>query len=197
MDEKLNIKNAPKYTVNRMVELATRIKLLEQANEIYDKQSAVKEDMAKAKKDLAEIKSSVISEINSRINTKIYELNKVINIDGRSAPVMDLREGGYDFRGLDDTGTGRAYVNLLIFDLAIFSITQLPILIHDTLLFKNVENVAIERIVDIYSKQTKQVFIAIDEINKYDNVTEKILNEHSVLKLAYDKTLFIKDWKKK
>ncbi|MFZ5645629.1 MAG: DUF2326 domain-containing protein [Bacillota bacterium] len=196
IDSKLDVRDAPKYTINRIVELAVRISQLKHANDIYIKKETIEKDIKKAKNDLSEIKATVISEINNSININIYELNQLVNKDGKSSPVMDLKDRGYDFRVFDDTGTGRAYVNLLIFDLAIFKITQLPILVHDTLLFKNVENVAIENIIDIYRRQKKQIFIAVDEINKYNIETKKVLNELSVLQLAHDKTLFIKDWKK-
>jgi hypothetical protein len=64
------------------------------------------------------------------------------------------------------------------------------------MLFKNIENTVTEHIIGIYSKQQKQVFIAIDELGKFSDDTQKILDDMSVLKLEYEKTLFVVDWKK-
>jgi hypothetical protein len=107
-----------------------------------------------------------------------------------------LEERKYRFQVFNDTGTGKAYSNLITLDLAIFGITKLPILIHDTILFKNIENSIIEHIVNIYNQQEKQVFISIDEVNKFSKETAEILEKKHVLKLSYDKTLFVKDWRK-
>lgn len=196
INEKLNIKEAPKYTIERIVELASKIDQLEKTNALYEKKLKIQEDISKAKSDLADIKVNVLADINHQINIAIQELNGNINSDGRRAPFLELKEETYEFKGFDDTGTGKAYANLITFDLAVFSLTPLPFLIHDTLLFKNVENIAFEHIVDIYSQQIRQVFIAVDEINKFNHKTESTLNQCSVLKLSESQTLFVKDWKK-
>jgi Uncharacterised protein conserved in bacteria (DUF2326) len=196
INEKLNVKDAPNYTVDRIVELTTKIQQMEYANSIYDKQQKILEEIKNAKNDLSDIKATVTSNITSLLNTKMVEINKKINTTGRRPPVIEVKDDTYMFLGFDDTGTGKAYTNLLTLDLAIFRLTPVPILIHDSLLFKNVENAAIENIIAIYNSEKKQVFIAIDEINKYSKETQAILSTQSVLSLSAEKTLFIKDWKK-
>lgn len=196
MDEKLNLKDTPKYTVDRLVELAAHVSQLEKANELFEKKETIDKNLTSAKKDLAEIKTVIISDINSMLNNAMYELNKKINTDGRRSPVIELKENNYDFRVFDDTGTGKAYTSLITLDLVVLQLTQLPVLVHDTMLFKNIENNVFENFVGIYCSQSKQVFIAIDEIGKFKKETEAILEKKAVLHLAYDKTLFIKDWKK-
>ena len=53
-----------------------------------------------------------------------------------------------------------------------------------------------ENIILIYSKSDKQIFVAIDKLNSYDEKAEAIVNEYKVLELSKDKLLFTKNWKK-
>jgi len=124
------------------------------------------------------------------------ELTKSISPDGRIAPVLQLDESKYIFTVQNDTGTGKAYISLITLDLAVLQTTGLPFLIHDTMLFKNVENTIFEHLIDIYKRQEKQVFIAVDEINKFEPTAMETLENNCVLQLSYENTLFIKDWKK-
>jgi hypothetical protein len=112
------------------------------------------------------------------------------------APMLQLDEKKYIFTVLNDTGTGKAYTSLITLDLAVLKTTKLPFLIHDTMLFKNIENTIFEHIIEVYQKQSKQVFIAVDEISKFEPHATKMLKDNCVLRLSYTNTLFIKDWKK-
>lgn len=193
---KLNLTDTPKYTVERLLELGTTESKLTKAIEIFDKKKSIEDDLAKAKSDLSDIKSKVLAKINSMINIKMNDLNSLINPDGRKSPILQIEEKKYIFAVPNDTGAGKAYSSLITLDLAVLTETELPFIIHDTMLFKNIENVVFENIVLIYSAQTKQVFIAVDEIQKFNTETSNILNNNTVLKLSCDHTLFIKDWKK-
>lgn len=68
-------------------------------------------------------------------------------------------------------------------------------MIHDSVLFKNVENSVVDNIIELYDEQRKQTFISIDELNKYSSTTQEILFTHSVIQLSKDKLLFDKDWR--
>lgn len=195
IDEKLNSKDTPRYTIDRLLELASQKAQYEKAKELYEKKESIDSDLTSAKKDFALIKEGVLTNIQSQINTTMYDTNKIIHTDGRRAPNLQLKDNSYDFKVFNDTGTGKAYASMLTLDLAIFLTTQLPILIHDTMLFKNIENTVFENIMDIYSKQVKQIFIAVDEVNKFNDNTQNILISNRVLQLAYDKTLFGVNWK--
>ena len=72
----------------------------------------------------------------------------------------------------------------------------MPAIAHDLQLLKNIENAAMENIILIYSKSDKQIFVAIDKLNSYDEKAEAIVNEYKVLELSKDKLLFTKNWKK-
>ncbi|MHB1652672.1 MAG: DUF2326 domain-containing protein [Desulfitobacteriaceae bacterium] len=138
----------------------------------------------------------LLDEMCSQINIKMYELNKKIYTNGRCAPTLNIHGDKYTFNTYGDTGTGTAFANLITFDLALLELTCLPAIAHDLPLLKNIENPALENIVDLYSKSKKQIFIAIDKINSYKADTAKVMTAYKVLNLSKEKLLFIKNWKK-
>ncbi len=86
------------------------------------------------------------------------------------------------------------YFSLLAFDFAIFALTDLPILIHDSPLFKNIQNQTNAKLYELYSTLSKQSFIAVDEITKYGKDVEKLLIENKSIELSKDHYLFRKTW---
>lgn len=123
-----------------------------------------------------------------KIVTDVYGVN-------RKSPKLTLWDKGYSFEVHDDTGTGTAYASLVVFDLTVFLATQLPVLAHDSILFKNIENDSVSRLVNIYMQSTKQSFIALDEISKYGSATEKLLLARRVVQLDDSHVLYTKDWR--
>ncbi|MDM8129345.1 DUF2326 domain-containing protein, partial [Paraclostridium benzoelyticum] len=90
---------------------------------------------------------------------------------------------------------GYAYTSMIALDLAIFETTNLPFIIHDTMLFKNIENKTMENLIDMYhTYQDRQVFIAIDESNKYGSKTKSLITLDKVIELDKENTLFKKIW---
>ncbi|GAB1770196.1 DUF2326 domain-containing protein [Priestia megaterium] len=188
-DEELNV------FIDSLIELSSRLKSLQQENEFYRKLSGIKGSIETKKSELEELKEKIVEEINKAINTKLKEINDLIHDDKRTAPELNLTYSRYDYKFFDNTGTGKAYTNLIIFDLAILTLTKIPFIMHDSFLFKNIEKEAVEQIIKFYNLMTKQVFIAIDIINMYNKETQKILEDKKVILLSNDKLLTIKDWR--
>lgn len=108
---------------------------------------------------------------------------------------MDFTENGYHFFTPDDTGTGIAYKGLVVYDLAVLGLTELPVLAHDSVVLKQISDDAIERIVELYSTGGKQVIIALDKQDSYSEKTAKLLGEAAVLRLTSNgQELFGKSW---
>lgn len=188
-DEELNV------FIDSLIELSSRLKSLQLENQYYRKLAGIKGDIDTKKGVLEELKEKIVEEINKTINTKLKEINDLIHEDKRTAPQLNLTYSKYDYEIVDNTGTGKAYTNLLIFDLAILTLTKLPFIIHDSFLFKNIEKEAVEQIINFYNTMSKQVFIAIDIIDMYNKETQKILGEKKVIQLSRDNLLTIKDWR--
>ena len=195
IEQKLSIKDAPKLAVDEVVDLVAQIKQLNEENGYYTKKKQLEGTISQANDDLSELKEKALDEICNEINVKMYELNKEIYVDGRRAPTLNIHGSKYSFNTAGDTGTGTAFANLISFDLSLLELTRLPAIAHDLPLLKNIENVAMENIISIYSRSEKQIFVAIDKLSSYDEKAAQIINKHKVLQLSKDKLLFIKNWK--
>lgn len=147
------------------------------------------------KKDLSKIMVQNLNEIANVLNNKINEFSQKVYGEQIISPIFKVASvDSYSYSSLDDKGTGRSYTNLLLFDLAVWYTSSLPILIHDSNLFKNIENHTVEKLIELYSNNSKQSFIALDEVDKYNQVTSNLIKNHTVLSLSKEKTLFGKTW---
>lgn len=181
--------------IDKLIEYTSEIKKIQIENSYYLKLSVIKSDIKIKEESLEEIKKQIINDISTKINSKTKEINDLIHQDKRTAPEIDLTYTTYDYKVFDNTGTGKAYTNLIIFDLTIFTLTKLPFLIHDSFLFKNIEPGAVEQIIKFYNSMSKQVFIAIDLIDMFNEETQQILVGKKVIQLSKDKLLTTKDWR--
>ncbi|RQW23325.1 DUF2326 domain-containing protein [Bacillus sp. C1-1] len=181
--------------IDKIIEYYSEKKKLQNENDYYIKVTHKKEEYDKNEAELTDIKDSIIQEIESEINNKIYEINSLIYSEQRTAPELSLLSNSYEYKIADNTGTGKAYTNLIIFDLSIITLTEIPYIIHDSYLFKNVEKEAVEQIIEIYNLIDKQIFISIDMINMFNQETQEILKSSMALKLSNEKLLTKLDWR--
>ena len=112
-------------------------------------------------------------------------MNDYIYDGQKKAPYLDIiSPKKYNLVSPDDTGAGSRYRSLIIFDIAVLKLTQLPALCHDTILYKNIESTAITRILSLYkSIPDKQIFISIDEIEKLSKDIQESIKESIVIEL--------------
>ena len=90
-------------------------------------------------------------------------------------------------------GSGRS--GLVVYDLAVLNLTKLPILVHDSVVLKQISDDAIEKIIELYSTCGKQVIIALDKQDSYSEKTSALLSNAAVLKLAKGgQELFGRSW---
>ncbi len=74
-------------------------------------------------------------------------------------------------------------------------LTRLPIIVHDSIVLKQISDGAIEKILELYENIGKQIFIALDKQNSYTEKAVKILNSNVVLCLAPNgNELFGRSW---
>lgn len=183
--------------IDSLIEMSSKLKNLQHENDYYNKLAVIKVDIETKKSELEQLKGKIVERISKAINKKLTEINDLIHEDKRTAPKLNLTFSKYEYEVFDNTGTGKAYTNLIIFDLAILSLTKMPFIMHDSFLFKNIENEAVEKIINFYNSLSKQVFIAIDIIDLYNKETQKILEEKKVILLSNDKLLTTLDWRDK
>lgn len=201
LDERLreileNVEN-PGLIVDRVYDVSKKVRSLQQENEYHDQSLALTDDTGSLRKNLEDKRLLALSKISKLINEKLSILGQAIYQNSQKCPYLSFTSSNYEYKIYEDTGTGKAYGNLILFDLAVFSTTQLPFLVHDSLLFKNVENKAVERIIDQYVHFKKQSFIALDEVGKYSAPTGKVVNKAAVVRLSDNRVLYIKDWRRR
>lgn len=181
--------------IDSLIEMSSKLRNLQLENDYYNKLAVIKVDIETKKGELEKLKEKIVERINKAINYKLTEINDLIHEDKRTAPKLSLTYSKYEYEVFDNTGTGKAYTNLIIFDLAILTLSKMPFIMHDSFLFKNIENEAVEQIIKFYSSMSKQVFIAIDITNMYNKETQEILENKKVIELSNDKLLTTRDWR--
>jgi hypothetical protein len=139
-----------------------------------------------------------LEEIQAQINIKMELFNDYIYNGQNKAPIISFGDSNYSFTTPDDTGTGTSYKSMIVYDLAILSLTGLPILVHDSYLLKQIQDTAIEKILELYMQSKKQIFISIDKINSLTDRSITIIEENKVLTLYPNGgELFGRCWNKK
>ncbi|WP_026480210.1 DUF2326 domain-containing protein [Ahrensia sp. 13_GOM-1096m] len=185
----------PTVIVDRVHDLAVRRSNAMRKIDYFETEKEVTENLRDDKLRLAEVRNSISAHISNIINNKIRKLVDVVYDEHRTSPKLEISNNNYSFSAVEDTGTGKAYSNLVLLDLAILQTTALPFVIHDSVLFKNIENEAVAHLIELYVSFNRQTFIAIDEIHKYGTKAETILKEHKVIELSNENQLYIEDWR--
>jgi hypothetical protein len=186
---------SPKFIVEKIYDLTIQANTLKESNKFYQQKETVIEDVKKLNLSLDETINRILNDIETQINNELVRINKEIHSEKKKIPRLSLKRKTYKYDHSSNTGTGKSYADLIEFDLAILKLTDLPIIIHDSVLFKNVEDKAIDKIIEQYNLFEKQIFIALDGINKFSDKSQKILNDKCALQLSETRKLFNRDWR--
>lgn len=168
---------------------------MQKENDAYEKLQQLKEARDADAERLKTIKQQQLALISYRLNEEMSRLNDAIYEGSYNAPVLDFTDTGYNFFTPDDTGTGIAYKGLVVYDLAVLRLTRLPVLVHDSVVLKQISDDAIEKIIELYFTCGKQVIIALDKQDSYSEKTSRLLSESAVLRLTSNgQELFGRSW---
>lgn len=164
----------------------------------YEKDQNIKSSIKGIKIKLAELESTITASIDNSINNEMEEISNKVNKEKRFSPRLKIiNNDKYKFETPNDTGTGSKYKNVIIFDLSILRLSSLPLLIHDSIVFKNIGDDPLNNIFKQYLLCNKQIFISIDKIEDYHNdETLNILKSRSIIKLDDGHELFGRSWGK-
>ena len=185
-----------KAVLDQYATVDNELKELQAANENYTK----KKELSVIANDYeAELNRLVVEQMaimQQKINTEMTEINDVIYDGRKTAPTLNIIDASkYTFFTPRDGGTGAQYKGLVVFDLAMLKLTRLPVIAHDSLMLKNIEDDAIEKIMELYASTPKQVFIAMDKEGSYTPKAQKIMEDNKVLQLNADEgALFGRTW---
>ncbi|PXX95444.1 hypothetical protein DF185_22265 [Marinifilum breve] len=187
--------NSPKFIVDKIYELTIEASKLNTANKFYEEKQGVAKSIKDLNENLDDTIADILKEIEEKINGELIRINNEIHPGKKKIPVFKLNRKSYSFDHSGNTGTGKSFADLIEFDLSILKLTELPFVIHDSVLFKNIEDMSIDKIIEQYQIFDKQIFMALDGINKFDDATQSILKDKAVLSLTEERKLFNKDWR--
>lgn len=189
--------STPVKILERFSYISREIDDIEEANSTHDKLKELSKDSKNKKEQYDNRKYEELLALGNQLNSKMNDLNFYIYHGNANSPTISFTStGNYDFSTHNDTGTGRGYKGLIIFDLAILEMTNLPILIHDNQIINQISLDAIEKILELYILSGKQIVIAIDKVDTYTAKTQEILKNAEILSLGQDKqALYGKVWK--
>ncbi|GBU29709.1 ATPase [Treponema sp. R8-4-B8] len=176
-----------------------QIEDLDQQNKIYNNQQELKESVKVIKKQLEERQAGYLRDLQNTITRQMEKFNNYIYNGQKKAPVLTLENGNkYIFETPDDTGTGISYKGLVVFDLSILALTCLPVLVHDSVVLKQIADAPLEKILELYQQSGKQIFIALDKVSSYPQQAQNILEQNAVIHLSDNgNELFGRSWNAK
>lgn len=184
-----NVPNVSQAILKEFAQITTELNNLRKANENYDELQRLKQVAA----DYAETRDTVIADelhtIENAVNQEMSSITLEILGDAtHMPPVLRLEKlNKYTFNTPNDGGTGAQYRGLITFDLANMAVAPVPFVVHDSVLLKNIERAVFSAIIRVYNDQGqkgKQVFMAYDTLDAYDEETRELVEENAVLRLS-------------
>jgi hypothetical protein len=195
----LKSKGMPDDLFKRVFDLKEITDKASDENKYFEQKTQLQEAIKISDKRLDVIYQKIFLEIETKINLKLAAFNKVVYGPSRNSSELRIKSASsYKFTCPDDTGTGKSYAGLIGFDIAMFSLTRLPFAIHDSVIYKNIEVAATNRILRILAAiKSKQIFLSFDEAKKFGPQAEQLLKKFTILKLSHNDLLYNKDWRDK
>ncbi len=194
IEQSLNLKNNLSEIKDKLIKLIEQKQSLEKNIINFEAYQNIRPNLAKLEEDELKKFEDIKKSINKELSDEIYELSKLVFDSFIEFPKFEINNKRSYYYGLvNDTGTGRGFASLIIFDIALLSLTKLPYLIHDSILFDSIENITTEKLLFCYSNN-KQSFIAIDKIKNFTKEAKDFIEEKTVISLSKEQKLFKFDW---
>lgn len=179
-------------------ELKDEIKELKAQNNAYIEDKELNQHKQEALDKYKEKCMALLPTLEEPVNAKMSQYNRSLYEEPHKPPYLHFNSfRSYTFETPDDKGAGTNYKGMILYDLAVFSLTNLPAIAHDSNVLKNVGDVQVDGILKLYTEFDKQVFIALDKASSYTDDVLQIVNENTVLKLTNNGGEFYgKPWNK-
>lgn len=195
----LKSKGMPDDLFKRIYDLKEITDKAAEENKYFEQKAQLEEAIKISGDRLNGIYAKIFLDIEAKLNLKLKAFNKVVYGPTRNSSELRIKSSNsYSFTSPEDTGTGKSYAGLIGFDIAMLSLTRLPFVIHDSVIYKNIEVAAIKRILRILAFiKSKQIFLSFDEAKKFGLQTEQLIKKFTVLKLSHNDLLYNRDWRDK
>ncbi len=179
------IDNVSKAILSEHLRLNKEIDKLTKENEFYKLKEKLNNDQEEAQKNLINSTENILNNLQIEINNSLSSLVEENFPKPHNPPRITLKSlDRYYYTTPNDGGTGTQQKGLILFDLVTLNNTFLPILIHDSILLKNIEDKSLGAIINEYCKTNKQIFIAYDRADTYTDEIRDTLVANSVIKLG-------------
>ena len=178
--------NVSKVILKSYYTLEKEIESLQKANEFYLKKNELRKDALDKEKLLAEKTNEQFATMTAKINSKMEQINSINYVNETHSPILTTPSTKkYNFETPDDQGTGCRFKGMITLDMAILSITPLPIITHDSLMFVQMSYPRVERTFKLYSEvNNKQIFVAVDRTTNLNDEAKRIIDSHRRLYLS-------------
>ena len=184
LKDQKSLPNVTQSILEKYSNLQNELTNIQKANDNFIKADQLKERKDTLKAELDNLIVDVITQFQDDLNKRMHQLNDEIYNGRKTSPTLNISDADhYTFFTPKDGGTGSKYKGLVLFDLAVMELTKLPVIIHDSFLLKQIEDFALEKILQLYTKTKKQVFIALDKGTSYTKGAQEILAKNTVLTL--------------
>ena len=182
-----DLKDIPQTVLEEYGKKSVRIEQIEKSLEYYELKKNLHNEKTTAENELRITQEQALSSISEKVNTALSlfdEESKNLKFEFPTQKLYSLYRG-------NDIGTGTKHLNLIVFDLAILSITEVPFLIHDSYIFHELEdervNFCLALYADFCKKYNKQVFIALDGQDKCNEESKAIIENSRIIQLGKGK----------
>ena len=173
-----------KVVLQSYAAIMKQIEELERINQYHLDKGTIDTEAKELQKSLDAITEEQIGILQAKLNAKMSELNEAYYDNETYAPLLVAKPKTYKFYTPNDQGTGCKYKGVLTLDLAILSITALPTLIHDSVMYGQMSYKRVENTMRLYTTFQKQIFIAVDKTTNLNEETRRIITDNRILLLA-------------
>ena len=189
----------PKPFLEEYAKITRNIDDLRTQNQEYIKGQEIAAAARAANEEYTNSQEHQLRTIEATVHEEMVRINDFIYDGERPAPMLDLKNGtSYKFSTPNDGGTGTNFKGLIVFDLSILRLTPLPSIAHDSLIFKNIADLPIDKIFQLYKESPKQIFVVFDKKDAFTKTTQSIIDETTIIELHENGgELFGYSWAKK
>jgi uncharacterized protein YydD (DUF2326 family) len=178
--------------LSQCVSVSKRIDELEADNRILKHEKELQEARVLAERRMEQLiadQKATIDEIVSAINAKLKALNQAVTSGEENPPTLAITDSKeIHFGTVGNTSEGTACKSMVLYDLAILALTQVPAVIHDGNILHSISRDHFKKLLELYEASGKQIFIAADRAE------DEILKQSTVLHLTEEHRLFGFSW---
>lgn len=189
-----------KKTLLAFADVKKQLDDVKKENQLYDEKKAIEIEIKELNHKYEKLFIEQLEKIVKQLNALIKDLNAYVSGADMMAPYLEIKKSNsYSYKTEDDNGTGTNLINLILLDVASLQTSCLPVVVHDTIIFKHISQESMARILELYNGfNNKQVFIAIDESIKYPQSAQYLIERNTVLQLSDNgNELYGRSWKRR